>query len=453
MPETYLDQPAVPESAVWQLPQHNPEDLAARAEWGLVERIVASRGFSKSTHLANFLLYVSERHLRGRVHEITESQIGTRVFGRPKDYNPAEDNIVRTYARVLRKRLEEYFDGEGKSEPLQVQVPRGGYVPVFSPAPYFAEVSLVESAPASITLPVDELNEVREAPHQSRWWQKLRRWIFMSLAAISLMATSRFVWLLYAETQTPTKLLWGQLFRKDVPTLIVPTDSGWGILQNVTHREGHLSDYVNGLYFSDLAPPAGLDARNFNDLRTQHYTSMAALDITNRLLHLPAAGTGQSSVRYARDLRMEDLKHANVLLLGSVHANPWVELFEKDMNFRMKYDLQVDDSSVINTRPVTGEPASYSNEWNSPTHRTYGVIAYLPNLSQSGHVLIVEGLNMAATRAAAEVLLDDTALAPLLQPAVARNGTLKSFELLVETASIGVNTPGARVVASRFYPQ
>jgi len=180
---------------------------------------------------------------------------------------------------------------------------------------------------------------------------------------------------------------------------------------------------------------------------------MAVLDVTNRLLRLPASIASPPAIRYARDLRMEDLKRGNVILLGSVHSNPWVELFEKDMNFRMKYDPQVDDSSVINSHPVVGEAASYPNGWNDPTRRTYGVIAYVPNLTGIGHVLIIEGLNMAATRAVADVLLDEAVLAPILQKAMNSNGTLKSFEVLIETAGIGTNPPRARIVTSRIYLQ
>src|SRR5580698_2770593 len=102
------------------------------ARWLLVQRIVASKSFAKSYFLTSFLLYVSDRELHGKADEITEYQIGVRAFGRPESYNPGVDNIVRNYARILRKRLEEYFEEEGKDESIRITIPRGGYVPVFS---------------------------------------------------------------------------------------------------------------------------------------------------------------------------------------------------------------------------------------------------------------------------------------------------------------------------------
>src|ERR1700761_5004536 len=99
--------------------------------WLLAQRIVASRSFSKSVLLSRFLLYVCEREITGRIAEITEHQIGVQVFGRRPGYHPGEDNIVRSYARQLRQRLDQYFLEEGRAEELRLSIPRGKYVPVY----------------------------------------------------------------------------------------------------------------------------------------------------------------------------------------------------------------------------------------------------------------------------------------------------------------------------------
>ena len=51
----------------------------------------------------------------------------------PNPISPGEDNIVRNYARILSKRLEEYFARDRGHEPLRIVIPRGTYVPVFAP--------------------------------------------------------------------------------------------------------------------------------------------------------------------------------------------------------------------------------------------------------------------------------------------------------------------------------
>jgi hypothetical protein len=115
-------------------PQVNPEkefrlgDAECRL---LVARILASREFQRAIRLRAFLTYVVEKKIVGAPEEVTESLIGHRVFGRPAAYSPGEDSIVRTEARTLRQRLERYFAGEGAGEPVVLEIPRGGYLPVF----------------------------------------------------------------------------------------------------------------------------------------------------------------------------------------------------------------------------------------------------------------------------------------------------------------------------------
>jgi hypothetical protein len=97
----------------------------------LVQRILASKEFLRANRLREFLVYVVSRKLEGSPRELTEGVIGHRVFGRAADYNPADDSIVRTEARILRQRLEHYFAEPGREEQLVLEIPKGCYVPVF----------------------------------------------------------------------------------------------------------------------------------------------------------------------------------------------------------------------------------------------------------------------------------------------------------------------------------
>ena len=110
-----------------------PALLRDDAHWLLVQRIVASDGFRRSRLLSAFLLDVCERQLLGRPDEITEQQVGVRVFGRPVDYDPGQDNIVRKYARLVRRRLADFFMTEGAMERTRIEIPRGTYRPRFTP--------------------------------------------------------------------------------------------------------------------------------------------------------------------------------------------------------------------------------------------------------------------------------------------------------------------------------
>ena len=108
-----------------------------------LERVLASPGFSRNERLSRFLRFVVEQHLAGRDAEIKESLIAVEVLGRNPDHDPRQDSIVRTEAARLRARLSEYYLGEGKRDPLVIELPKGGYIPVIRGEP---ETS--ESAPA-----------------------------------------------------------------------------------------------------------------------------------------------------------------------------------------------------------------------------------------------------------------------------------------------------------------
>jgi tetratricopeptide (TPR) repeat protein len=103
----------------------------ARGVLGELKRVLESPGFARNDRLSGFLRYVVERHLAGKDHELKESVIGTEVFGRSPDYDPKRDPIVRTEAGRLRSRLVEYYAREGKHSALIIDLPKGGYVPVF----------------------------------------------------------------------------------------------------------------------------------------------------------------------------------------------------------------------------------------------------------------------------------------------------------------------------------
>jgi len=106
-----------------------------------LERVLASSGFARNERLCRFLRFVFERHLEGRDQEIKESLIAVEVFGRKPDYDPKQYSIVRTEAGRLRARLAEYYAGEGRLDPVVIDLPKGGYVPVFREAEPTVEIS------------------------------------------------------------------------------------------------------------------------------------------------------------------------------------------------------------------------------------------------------------------------------------------------------------------------
>src|ERR1035438_2924589 len=111
------------------VPRCTPEAAAEREE--LVRRVASSSTFERSPRLRAFFLHVCRCALDNKPEAATEQQVGICVYDRPPGYNPNDDNIVRSQARLMRLKLEHHFANEGKDEPFVITIPKGRYLPVF----------------------------------------------------------------------------------------------------------------------------------------------------------------------------------------------------------------------------------------------------------------------------------------------------------------------------------
>jgi hypothetical protein len=427
--------------------------LGEDPRWQVARRVVASRGFIKSKFLTHFLIYICEKYLLEQTDEITEQRIGEHVFRRPTGYNPGEDNIVRNYARLLRGRLEEYFAGEGKEETIRIVVPRGGYVPLF-----FEEGKVVGGSklqPSSVGQAYPDPSPLPDGLGQAETGNVTplvrSSWVLRSLCAVLFIALT--LSLLHNIRGKPQQSIsdhfWSVFFSPTRDTLIVPADSGLAIYQDLTDIRIHLADYAGGEYQKHTSSRFGIDPALVNELGGRRYTSVVDLNLVSTISQLPAVVKNRFKVRYAREVTLDDLKQSNVILLGSSDANPWVELFQKDLNFQFEYQSKAATVVIRNLHPIAGEKSIYKTDQTDPAHSTFGVIAVTSNLDRSGRVLLIEGINMAGTEAAADYLFSD-ASASFLSRVFDAKGNMQPFEVLVETSNIGANAPRPQIISQRI---
>ena len=97
-----------------------------------LHRILSSKVFAAAQRSQAFLRYVVERSLTDAPDPLKEFSIAMDVFARDQDYDPSIDATVRVEAGRLRSRLREYYDEEGSGDPVHIDVPKGGYYPVFT---------------------------------------------------------------------------------------------------------------------------------------------------------------------------------------------------------------------------------------------------------------------------------------------------------------------------------
>lgn len=431
--------------------QHWPEWFESDPRWQVTQRVVASPHFARSRLLARFLLYIVSETLQDRKANITEHRIGVQVFDRAPAYSPVEDNIVRNYARQLRRRLAEYFSGEGASEPLHIDIPLGGYIPLFVPAqPPESE----EEASSSASLPLAAVPE--HTAHAPARWMRPLFYAFSLLIYSAVLAG--LVWFAAqrhaaghtaARRPDATHPLWSALFGGPANCYIVPADAGLNLLEDISQHPTALADYMNRGYLQ--MPLAHLDQHTTDDLRTQQFTSFVDLQTVSALTRLPEFNPQRVIVRFPRDLQLDDLKTANAVILGAEGSDPWTTLAESKANFRIISNANMQSDTLLNSKPLPGEAPSYVSHWNDPAHETFSVIEYLPNLSGSGHILLLQGLDVAGTQAAAETLLHPDVITPILERATRPDGSLRSFEILLRSTSIESNATNTQVIGSRIY--
>jgi Tol biopolymer transport system component len=95
--------------------------------------------------MCRFLRFLADHNGQGL--RLKETEIGVRVFDREVGYDPKIDSIVRTEATRLRRKLSEYYAGEGRTDPFRLQLPPGKYELEIVPQPVAAP--LVDAGPAA----------------------------------------------------------------------------------------------------------------------------------------------------------------------------------------------------------------------------------------------------------------------------------------------------------------
>ena len=104
---------------------------------------LTSPEFQSAPQLQAFLDFVVQAALSENRQKIKGYTIAIEALGRPEDFNPVTDPIVRVEAARLRRRLATFYAGSGATDPVRITIPKGSYFPKFCVA---EPASIFESA-------------------------------------------------------------------------------------------------------------------------------------------------------------------------------------------------------------------------------------------------------------------------------------------------------------------
>jgi hypothetical protein len=152
----------------------------------------------------------------------------------------------------------------------------------------------------------------------------------------------------------------------------------------------------------------------------------------------------------ARFYEADSIKRDNVVLIGGKKANPWVRLFDEQLNFSLEYDNAHSQAYVLNRKPAAGENAIYAPVMDRNATSAYCVVAYLPTPSRTGRAIILAGTDSDATSAAAEFLTSEEALKSLREKLNVY--TPPYFEVLLKTSRLSGTSFSAEPLGYRVLP-
>lgn len=410
--------------------------------WALVERVAGSDEFRKSVRLQGLLKYLCARALSHSETEVREQDIGRDVFQRASDYSTTDDSIVRVQVSNLRKRIEEYFAGSGSCEPVMIRIPRGSYLPEF-----------VRRENDSVDQPA--IGGATTKEHMAVWILGVLSSV-LGIAVVLLLLQTRMI------ENSPAREAAGQqsspvfraLFPNDRRVHLVLADSTFGLFQHFSQRPVSLSAYLNREYEHWVAglPPRYPMREVFRNILGRRYTSIADAMLVAKMYSISGQNQNRISVWSARDFQTRDLRGDNTVLIGARRSNPWVELFEDKLNWRLRAEV-ADEDIFENRAPLAGEPRECRGDGRSQAPSGFCQVALLPNPDGTGYVILIGGTEMTASEAGVNLLFTEEGLALLRRRlGLTPGASLPYFEVLLNTKRAG-DAPAGFVIISHRLPR
>jgi hypothetical protein len=415
-----------------------PPELDRDSRYQLAKRVAQSQHFQKAPRLKDFLLYVCEQTIQGHTENLSEQKIGHQIFERAVDYSPADDSIVRVQARQLRLRLSEYFHGEGHDEKSIIEIPKGSYSAVFheTRATYEPEPEPRAATPRPL----------------SRTAKILVAGVLVALTVACLLLYLQNRQLRAAAGNGPSGFAAGakpwllaRIFENSRTNTVVLSDSAFGNIQGMLGREFSLEDYLRPGYPQSILP-ANVPPEYphfFATITTYPLASFTQTIMVERLAKLAERFGWQYALRHSRDLAVRDLAVGNQLIFGSRMSNPWISLYERNLQFQSFWD---DQNKVIyfrDTAPPGGRPAIYASAGpNGIPGSAFAVIGLLTGpqpSSEHSRVLTLRSTKGEALEAAWDLVTDPSRMEERLKSAGFKAAPVvasSNFEILLETKAL-----------------
>lgn len=386
--------------------------LAARDE---LERVLHSDTFRNAEVLRSLLAYIGEKSLADPAVELKEYTIGIEACGKPESYDPQKDASVRVQVGRLRQKLEEYFQGEGASDQVVLDLPKGRFALV--------------SRPRIRQAPPGRLARLRRLPRSTV--------VLLALLAVSLIWAAA-LWLRLQERETRLRVsnqmatvrafapVWGPFFSREVPSVVIFGSPGFfasaryplfARLYDQTDPDDPKSSPEFGEVNARIGPLSG---PRFD------YASMGdAIAVQRLTAFFGSAGISLRALP-AHLAVWETIHDSNLIFVGAWRMHPLLRRLPVTQDFELG-----PDSQIYNRKPQPGEQEIYT----TPSHRdvmTYAVVGLYPGLKPGREVMVLTAHSSPGASAAADFITSPSSMT-IVQDRIglSASGPRKFFQMLL----------------------
>jgi len=397
--------------------EEGSEEIAA-----LAAGLRARQALGRSDGLNRLFDYLAQCAVAGARPK--EFEVAAAVFGRGAAFDGSQDASVRVAVHRLRRKLEEFYAGAGRDEPMRLTIPRGEYRMVAEPRP--------GEAPAT-------------AP--ARPWGRYALAVLAVLAVLNLAAWAAF-WTTHGTERALARAQasppWAALLKSDAPTLLVLGD--YYIFGEIDERAGInrlVREYgINSREDLDawlMDNPKAMGSYRDLDL---YYLPVGAAFALRAIVPIVSRGAAKADslhVVMASDLTPDMLKRNNIVYLGYLSG---LGVLRAPVFAGSRFAIGETYDELKDT--VTAK--TYASQEGGPSagnanRRDYGYVAAFRGPA-GNRVVVIAGDRDTGLQQAAEAMASPESLKALARSA----GAADSFEALYEAEGIGRSSLGGRLV-------
>jgi len=389
-----------------------------------VDRLVGSPLFLGSEALCKLLRYLAHHTIYTPTDHLKEYEIAMEAFGRPTDFDPQTDSYVRVQMGRLRSKLTSYYETEGASDSVLIDVPKGRYMLLFERRGAVPEAKLPGETDA-----VQPLNNERSS-FLSGW--RGRRLALIAAAVVLAVGVGAVGLVMIRGLHTSANALSGRTAAKHVDRLAMlwaPFIQGTNEPIVVFANANFVGDAETGMrYYNPSRDP-------HNDI-TQRYTGVGEVMGVLKLARFFQRYGQQFHVKRGSLFTLDDAHGNNLIFVGSPTENLTLGQIPGTQEFVFRHVAAGPGrwkQIIINTHPQAGESAIFvPADAGGQDGDEYAVVALRRGLDPERWVLILAGTSTIETQAAVDYVCDAGPVENLLKRLnVSKSTDLKPFEALL----------------------